>query len=69
MLKPDDKIEYKVHLSDEIRALAEEICADMTRGDPNTTWRESGMVDRGTWPEHHAKGQPSWDEIDIGDGA
>ena len=31
--------------------------------------RESGMVDRGTWPEHHAKGQPSWDEIDIGDGA
>ena len=69
MLKPDDKIEYKVHLSDEIRALAEEICADMTRGDPNTTWRESGMVDRGTWPEHHAKGQPSWDGIDIGDGA
>ena len=31
--------------------------------------RESGMVDRGTWPEHHAKGQPSWDGIDIGDGA
>ena len=27
------------------------------------------MVDRGTWPEHHAKGQRSRDGIDIGDGA
>ena len=31
--------------------------------------RESGMVYRGTRPEHDARGQPSWDGIDIGDGA
>jgi hypothetical protein len=39
MLKPGDKIPYKVRLSDEIRALTEEICDDMTRGDPDTSWR------------------------------
>ena len=41
MLKPgeEDKIRYKVRLSDEIRALADEICKDMTRGDPSTSWR------------------------------
>ena len=31
--------------------------------------RESGMVDRGTWPEHRDSDQRSRDGIDIGDGA
>ena len=30
--------QYKVRLSDEIRALCGEICEDMTRGDPDPYW-------------------------------